>query len=89
EGKLGSFNTAYSTSSNITPANDQCPLDGTEERAVDLPYIAMLKQWSTADPVSQREIDEGKLGSFNTAYSTSSNITPANDQCPLDGTEER
>ncbi|PWN71421.1 endonuclease I [Chryseobacterium phosphatilyticum] len=57
EGKLGSFNTAYSTSATITPATDQCPLDGTEERAIDLPYIAMLKQWSTSDPVSQREID--------------------------------
>jgi hypothetical protein len=71
EGKLGSFNTAYSTSANITPATDQCPLDGTEERAIDLPYIAMLKQWSTADPVSQREIDRN-----NAVYAIQKNRNP-------------
>ncbi|PWN59392.1 endonuclease [Chryseobacterium viscerum] len=71
EGKLGSFNTAYSTSANITPATDQCPLDGTEERAVDLPYIAMLKQWSSADPVSQREIDRN-----NAIYTIQKNRNP-------------
>ena len=71
EGKLGSFNTAYSTSTNITPATDQCPLDGTEERAIDLPYIAMLKQWSAADPVSQREIDRN-----NTIYTIQKNRNP-------------
>ncbi|WP_300685906.1 endonuclease [Chryseobacterium sp.] len=71
EGKLGSFNTAYSTSANITPATDQCPLDGTEERAVDLPYIAMLKQWNALDPVSQREIDRN-----NAIYSIQKNRNP-------------
>lgn len=71
EGKLGSFNTAYTTSANITPATDQCPLDGTEERAIDLPYVAMLKQWSTADPVSQREIDRN-----NAIYAIQKNRNP-------------
>lgn len=71
EGKLGSFNTAYTTSANLTPATDQCPLDGTEERAVDLAYIAMLKQWSTADPVSQREIDRN-----NAIYTIQKNRNP-------------
>ncbi len=71
EGKLGSFNTAYTTSVNLTPATDQCPLDGTEERAVDLAYIAMLKQWSTADPVSQREIDRN-----NAIYTIQKNRNP-------------
>lgn len=71
EGKLGSFNTAYSTSANITPATDQCPFDGTEERAVDLPYIEMLKQWSTLDPVSQREIDRN-----NAIYTVQKNRNP-------------
>lgn len=71
EGKLGSFNTAYSTSSTITPATDQCPFDGTEERAVDLPYIEMLKQWNNADPVSQREIDRN-----NAVYAIQKNRNP-------------
>ncbi|WET50081.1 endonuclease [Chryseobacterium indologenes] len=71
EGKLGSFNTAYSTSATITPATDQCPLDGTEERAIDLPYVAMLKQWSAMDPVSQREIDRN-----NAIYSIQKNRNP-------------
>lgn len=71
EGKLGSFNTAYTTSANITPATDQCPLDGTEERAIDLPYVAMLKQWSAADPVSQREIDRN-----NSIYTLQKNRNP-------------
>ncbi|MBO9691217.1 endonuclease [Chryseobacterium sp.] len=71
EGKLGSFNTAYTTSANLTPATDQCPLDGTEERAIDLPYVAMLKQWSAMDPVSQREIDRN-----NTIYTLQKNRNP-------------
>lgn len=71
EGKLGSFNTAYSTSATITPATDQCPLDGTEERAIDLPYVAMLKQWSAMDPVSQREIDRN-----NAIYAIQKNRNP-------------
>lgn len=71
EGKLSSFNTAYSTSSTITPATDQCPFDGTEERAIDLPYIQMLKQWNTLDPVSQREIDRN-----NAVYTIQKNRNP-------------
>ncbi|MCS4302595.1 endonuclease [Chryseobacterium sp. BIGb0232] len=71
EGKLGSFNTAYSTSATITPATDQCPLDGTEERAIDIPYVAMLKQWSAMDPVSQREIDRN-----NAVYTIQKNRNP-------------
>ncbi|SDI99028.1 endonuclease [Chryseobacterium jejuense] len=71
EGKLGSFNTAYSTSATITPATDQCPLDGTEERAIDLPYVAMLKQWSAMDPVSQREKDRN-----NAIYAIQKNRNP-------------
>ncbi|KQR94642.1 endonuclease I [Chryseobacterium sp. Leaf180] len=71
QGKLSSFNTAYTTSSTITPATDQCPLDGTEERAVDLNYIAMLKQWNTLDPVSQREIDRN-----NAVYNLQKNRNP-------------
>lgn len=71
EGKLGSFNTAYSTSATITPATDQCPFDGTEERAIDLPYIQMLKQWNTLDPVSQKEIDRN-----NTVYTIQKNRNP-------------
>ncbi|MCJ7936096.1 MAG: endonuclease [Chryseobacterium sp.] len=71
EGKLGSFNTAYTTSATITPATDQCPLDGTEERAIDLPYIAMLKQWNALDPVSQREIDRN-----NAVYAIQKNRNP-------------
>lgn len=71
EGKLGSFNTAYSTSANINPTTDQCPLDGTEERAIDLPYIEMLKQWNAADPVSQREIDRN-----NAIYAIQNNRNP-------------
>lgn len=71
EGKFGSFNTAYSTSTNINPTTDQCPLDGTEERAMDLPYIEMLKQWNAADPVSQREIDRN-----NAIYGIQNNRNP-------------
>ncbi|SHL70434.1 Por secretion system C-terminal sorting domain-containing protein [Chryseobacterium contaminans] len=71
EGKFGSFNTAYTTSNSITPATDQCPLDGTEERAIELPYIEMLKQWNAADPVSQREIDRN-----NAIYSIQNNRNP-------------
>jgi len=71
EGKLSSFNTAFSTSSTITPATDQCPFDGTEERAIDLPYIQMLKQWNVLDPVSQREIDRN-----NSVYNIQKNRNP-------------
>lgn len=71
ESKLSSFNTAYTTSANITPQTDQCPLDGTDERAFDLPYIEMLKQWNASDPVSQREIDRN-----NTIYAIQNNRNP-------------
>ena len=53
EGKLNSFNFYNGTSA----ANDTSPLDGTEEKAFEDWYIAMLQQWNTQDPVSQREID--------------------------------
>lgn len=53
EGKLSSFN-FYTGSS---AATDRSPLDGTEEKAFEDWYLAMLLQWSSQDPVSQREID--------------------------------
>lgn len=53
EGKLGSFNFYNGTSA----ANDRSPFDGTEEKAFENWYVAMLLQWHTQDPVSQREID--------------------------------
>lgn len=53
EGKLSSFN-FYNGSS---AANDTSPLDGTEEKAFENWYLAMLLQWHLQDPVSQREID--------------------------------
>lgn len=71
QSKLPSFKTAYSTSSTVTPATDQCPLDGTQERAIDLNYIAMLKAWNTLDPVSQREIDRN-----NAVYNLQKNRNP-------------
>ena len=71
EGKLGSFKFVNSTSSNPNPTNDQCPLDGTEERAFDDAYIAMLLQWSNQDPVSQREIDRN-----NAVYTIQKNRNP-------------
>lgn len=53
EGKLGAFN--YST--NADPTKDQNPLDGSEEKAYENWYVAMLLSWHQLDPVSQREID--------------------------------
>jgi endonuclease I len=53
EGKLNTFNFYNGTSA----ANDTSPLDGTEEKAFEDWYIAMLLQWNNQDPVSQREID--------------------------------
>jgi len=53
EGKLGAFN--FST--NADPTKDQNPLDGSEEKAYENWYIAMLVNWHQLDPVSQREID--------------------------------
>lgn len=71
EGKLGTFKFVNSTSSNPNPTNDQCPLDGTEERAFDAPYMAMLLQWSNQDPVSQKEIDRN-----NAVYAIQGNRNP-------------
>lgn len=53
EGKLSSFNFYTGASA----ATDRSPLDGTEEKAFEDWYLAMLLQWSNQDPVSQREID--------------------------------
>lgn len=54
EGKLGNFNF---TTNATDPTKDQNPLDGTEEKAYENWYIAMLLNWHQQDPVSQREID--------------------------------
>lgn len=54
EGKLGSFNF---TTNAADPTKDQNPLDGSEEKAYENWYIAMLLNWHQQDPVSQREID--------------------------------
>ncbi|MDF2550737.1 MAG: C-terminal target protein [Chryseobacterium sp.] len=67
EGKLGSFN----FNNNTNPASDTNPLDGTEERAFDPAYIAMLLQWHTQDPVSQKEIDRN-----NAVYNLQRNRNP-------------
>lgn len=67
EGKMGSFNVTNTTS----PASDTNPLDGTEERAYDPAYIAMLLQWHQQDPVSQREIDRN-----NAVYTLQKNRNP-------------
>ena len=67
EGKLNSFNFYNGTSA----ANDTSPLDGTEEKAFENWYIAMLLQWHNQDPVSQREIDRN-----NAVYSIQKNRNP-------------
>ncbi|SIQ81910.1 Por secretion system C-terminal sorting domain-containing protein [Chryseobacterium sp. RU37D] len=67
EDKLPSFN--YST--NINPAMDRSPLDGTAERAFDPAYITMLIEWHAQDPVSQREIDRN-----NAVYAIQNNRNP-------------
>ena len=67
EGKLGTFN----FNNNSNPASDTNPLDGTEERAYDPAYIAMLLQWHQQDPVSQREIDRN-----NAVYAIQNNRNP-------------
>ena len=54
EGKLGAFNF---TTNAADPTKDQNPLDGSEEKAYENWYIAMLLSWHQQDPVSQREID--------------------------------
>ncbi|MGU3375153.1 endonuclease [Chryseobacterium sp. M5A1_1a] len=67
EGKLGTFK----YTANANPASDTNPLDGTEERAFEPAYIAMLLQWHQQDPVSQREIDRN-----NTVYNIQKNRNP-------------
>lgn len=67
EGKLGTFN----FNNNTNPASDTNPLDGTEERAFDPTYIAMLLQWHQQDPVSQKEIDRN-----NAVYALQKNRNP-------------
>lgn len=67
EGKLGTFK--YNTNAN--PASDANALDGTEERAFEPAYMAMLLQWNQQDPVSQREIDRN-----NAVYAIQKNRNP-------------
>ncbi|WP_312422211.1 endonuclease [Epilithonimonas sp.] len=67
EGKLGGFN--FST--NADPTKDQNPLDGTEEKAYENWYVAMLLNWHQSDPVSQREIDRN-----NAVYNLQKNRNP-------------
>lgn len=67
EGKLGTFK--YNTNAN--PALDVNPLDGTEERAFEPAYLAMLLQWHQQDPVSPREIDRN-----NAVYAIQKNRNP-------------
>ena len=67
EGKLGTFN----YNNNTIPASDSNPLDGTEERAFDPAYIAMLIQWHQQDPVSAREVDRN-----NAVFSIQKNRNP-------------
>ncbi len=67
EGKLGTFK--YNTTTSAS--SDANPLDGTEERAFDPAYIAMLKSWNENDPVSQREKDRN-----NSVYGFQHNRNP-------------
>ncbi len=67
EGKLSSFN--YAT--NADPTKDQNPLNGTEEKAYEDWYMAMLLNWHQQDPVSQREIDRN-----NAVYAIQKNRNP-------------
>lgn len=53
EGKLNSFNFYNGTS----PANDTSPLDGSEEKAYEDWFLALLLQWHNNDPVSPKEIE--------------------------------
>ena len=67
EGKLNSFNFYNGTS----PANDTSPLDGTEEKAYEDWFLAMLLEWHHNDPVSQKEIDRN-----NAVFSIQKNRNP-------------
>lgn len=68
EGKLGAFN--FTTNAN-DPTKDQNPLDGSEEKAYENWYVAMLLNWHQQDPVSQREIDRN-----NSVYNIQKNRNP-------------
>jgi YHS domain-containing protein len=68
EGKLGSFNF---TTNATDPTKDQNPLDGTEEKAYENWYVAMLLSWHQLDPVSQREIDRN-----NSVFNIQKNRNP-------------
>lgn len=68
EGKLGSFNF---TTNAADPTKDQNPLDGTEEKAYENWYVAMLLNWHQQDPVSQREIARN-----NSVYNIQKNRNP-------------
>ncbi|KFC22549.1 endonuclease I [Epilithonimonas lactis] len=68
EGKLGNFN--FTTNAN-DPTKDQNPLDGSEEKAYENWYIAMLLDWHQQDPVSQREIDRN-----NSVFNIQKNRNP-------------
>lgn len=68
EGKLGSFNF---TTNATDPTKDQNPLDGSEEKAYENWYVAMLLSWHQLDPVSQREIDRN-----NSVYALQKNRNP-------------
>lgn len=67
EKKLSSFVYYNGTSA----ANDRSPLDGSEEKAFEDWYIAMLISWHNLDPVSQREIDRN-----NEVYNLQKNRNP-------------
>ena len=67
EGKLNSFNFYNGTS----PANDTSPLDGTEEKAYEDWFLAMLLEWHHNDPVSQKEIDRN-----NAVFTVQKNRNP-------------
>ena len=68
EGKLGNFNFTTNASD---PTKDQNPLDGSEEKAYENWYIAMLLNWHQQDPVSQREIDRN-----NSVFNLQKNRNP-------------
>ncbi|MNK36069.1 Extracellular ribonuclease precursor [compost metagenome] len=68
EGKLGAFN--FTTNAN-DPTKDQNPLDGSEEKAYENWYVAMLLNWHQQDPVSQREIDRN-----NSVFNIQKNRNP-------------
>ncbi|MBP2619170.1 endonuclease [Chryseobacterium jejuense] len=67
EGKLGTFK----YNANANPVSDTNPFDGTEERALEPAYLAMLIQWHQQDPVSLREINRN-----NAVYVLQKNRNP-------------